>query len=154
MNEMHEFIFKQGFLILLIVFWFVWFMMLERRGFATRTQNLHYRIFTNIEISECENHCQGLCHCPGHLCILAVWSTYEVTMNEENLKFKGVAEDCQYDSMEGYVDSEGKSCFVEMNIWDNVWDRSIRGWLFSGIVAMLAIVKVPQPKVAGLWEEE
>ena len=56
--------------------------------------------------------------------------------------------------MEGYVDSEGKSCFVEMNIWDNVWDRSIRGWLFSGIVAMLAIVKVPQPKVAGLWEEE
>jgi len=26
--------------------------------------------------------------------------------------------------------------------------------LFSGIVAMLAIVKVPQPKVAGLWEEE
>ena len=86
--------------------------------------------------------------------LLAVWSTYEVTMNEENLKFKGVAEDCQYDPMEGYVDSEGKSCFVEMNIWDNVWDRSIRGWLFSGIIAMLAIVKVPQPKVADMWEEE
>ena len=155
MNEMHEFIFKQGFLILLIVFWFVWFMMLERRGL--RNKNAKPALsdlykYRNLRMRESLPKASVIVLV---ICaLLAVWSTYEVTMNEENLKFKGVAEDCQYDSMEGYVDSEGKSCFVEMNIWDNVWDRSIRGWLFSGIVAMLAIVKAPQPKVAGLWEEE
>ena len=58
MNEMHEFIFKQGFLILLIVFWFVWFMMLERRGLANKNAKpAPFGSFTSIAISECENHC-------------------------------------------------------------------------------------------------
>ncbi len=85
---------------------------------------------------------------------LSVWSTYEDTINDDNMKLKGVAEDCYYDEMEGYIDSDGKPCFDEMKIWNNVWDRSIRGWLFSGIITMLAIVRVKQPKVAKLWEEE
>ena len=75
-------------------------------------------------------------------------------MNDDNLKFKGVAEDCDDDETEGYIDSHGKPCFDEMKIWNNVWDRSIRGWLFSGLIAMLAIVRVQQTNVTDLWEEE
>ena len=85
--------------------------------------------------------------------ILAVWSTYEVTMNDENLRFKGVAEDCEYDTLDGYIDSEGTPCFDEMNIWNNVWDRTIRGWLFAGLIGAIAIVRI-KPEVKDLGEEE
>jgi len=155
MNEMHEFIFKQGFLILLVLFWFIWFIMLERNGLRDKKAKptiSDFKKYTNIEMRDSLPRASiiALIICA----LLAVWSTYEVTMNDDNLKFKGVAEDCDDDEMEGYIDSDGKPCFDEMKIWNNVWDRSIRGWLFSGLIAMLAIVRVQQTNVTDLWEEE
>ena len=85
--------------------------------------------------------------------LLAIWSTYEVALNDDNLKFKGVAEDCRYDDMDGYIDSEGTPCFDEMKIWNNVWDRSVRCWFFAGVIGMISIVRI-KPEVTGIQEEE
>jgi exosortase/archaeosortase family protein len=154
MNEMHEFIFKQGFLILLVVFWFIWFIMLERNGLRdikSKPALSDLKKFKNIEMRDTlpRGSVIALIICA----ILAVWSTYEVTMNDENLRFKGVAEDCEYDTLDGYIDSEGTPCFDEMNIWNNVWDRTIRGWLFAGLIGAIAIVRI-KPEVKDLGEEE
>ena len=85
--------------------------------------------------------------------LLAIWSTYEVAINDDNLKFKGIAEDCRYDDMDGYIDSNGAPCFEQMKIWDNVWDRSVRGWFFAGLIGMISIVRI-KPEFAELQEEE
>ena len=154
MNEMHEFIFKQGFLILLVVFWFIWFIMLERNGLRNKKAKpaiSDLNKYRHIEMRDSlpKGSVIALIICA----LLAVWSTYEVTLNDDNLKFKGVAEDCYDDEILGYIDSDGRPCFDEMKIWDNVWDRSIRGWLVAVLVGIIAIVKV-KPEVNDLTEEE
>ena len=55
-----------------------------------------------------------------------------MTLNDQNLQFKAIAEEC-----------EGSECQNdEAEIWTNVWDRTVRMWLFSGAIAGLAIVKI------------
>ena len=77
------------------------------------------------------------------LCALvAIWATHEVTMNEENLQFKAIAEEC-----EGFECQDN-----DAKIWTNVWDRTVRMWLFSVALAGFAIVKI-EPLSIGDDEE-
>ena len=154
MNEMHEFIFQQGFLILLVVFWFIWFIMLERNGLRDKKGIPTLSDLKKYQHLQVRNTLPKISLIALSLCaLLAIWSTYEVAINDENLKFKGVAEDCRYDDMDGYIDSNGAPCFEQMKIWDNVWDRSVRGWFFAGLIGMISIVKI-KSEVAELKEEE
>ena len=74
--------------------------------------------------------------------ILAVWATHEVALDSENLEIKAIAEDCHYVSHEGWTDSSGSenNCYPYLNLWDDVWGRSVRGWLFAGIFSAMAII--------------
>ncbi len=63
-------------------------------------------------------------------------------MNDENLQFKAIAEEC-----------EGSECQNDdAKIWPNVWDRSVRLWLFAGIISIFAILRV-EPLGIGEGEE-
>ena len=75
--------------------------------------------------------------------LIAVWGTHEVTMNDENQKFKAIAEECEGDDCENN----------DAKVWPNVWDRSVRGWIFAATIGLLAIVKV-KSKESDLCEEE
>ena len=143
MNQMHEFIFRQGFLILLVAFWFIWFLMLERNNLRDKSVKPKLSDLNRLGDISVRKSLPKASVVALTICVLlAVWSTYEVALNDENLKFKGIAQDCHYNEDEGYIDSDGLECHDEMKIWENVWDRSIRGWLFAGSIGMIAILRI------------
>ncbi len=144
MHEMHEFIFRQGFLILLVVFWFIWFLMLERKGLRDKSAKpalSDLKSYTQIELrgSLPKASLVALTFCV----LLAIWSTHEVALNEDNLQFKAITEEC-----------EGGDCENnDAKVWPNVWDRSVRGWIIAATIGLLAIVKI-KPEESDLCEEE
>ena len=143
MNEMHEFIFRQGFLILLVVFWFIWFLMLDRNGLRDKKARPALRDLPKIEQLRLRDSLPRISVIILILAAtLAIWSTYEVTLNDENLQFKGQAEDCHFNDDDGWVDSDGGQCYDEMEIWENVSERTIRTWIFSGFLVLFAIVRI------------
>ena len=88
MNEMHEFIFQQGFLILLVVFWFLWFIMLERNGLRDKKGIPTLADLKKYRHLEVRNSLPKVSLIALFLCaLLAIWSTYEVALNDDNLKF-------------------------------------------------------------------
>ena len=138
MNEMHEFIFRQGFLILLVIFWIIWYIQLERNGLRNKKAKPTFRDLPKLEQIRMRDSLPKASVVTLIFCaLIAIWATHEVTMNEENLQFKAAADEC-----------EGSECLDdEAEIWNNVWDRTVRMWLFSGIIAGLAIVKVEPPSI-------
>jgi len=143
MNEMHEFIFRQGFLILLVVFWFIWFIMLERNGLRDKKARPALTDLPKIDQVRLRDSLPRISVIILILAAtLAIWSTYEVTLNDENLKFKGQAEDCHFDDGDGWMDSDGGQCYEEMEIWENVSERTIRYWIFSCILVLSAILRI------------
>ena len=152
MNEMHEFIFRQGFLILLVVFWFIWFLMLDRNGLRDKKARPALTDLPKIDQMRLRDSLPRISVIILILAgILAIWSTYEVTLNDDNLKFKGLAEDCHFDEDDGWKGSDGGQCYDEMEIWENVSDRTIRSWIFSGFLVLSAIVRI-EPE--NILEEE
>ncbi len=74
--------------------------------------------------------------------MVAIWATHEVTINDQNLQFKAIAEEC-----------EGSECQNDdAKIWPNIWDRTVRMWIFSGVISAFAILKI-QPLKDGDCEE-
>lgn len=143
MNEMHEFIFRQGFLILLVLFWIVWYIQLERNGVRDKKAKPALSDLPKKEQIKMRDTLPTASVVTLIFCaIIAIWATHEVTMNDDNLQFKATAEEC-----------EGSECQNdEAKIWSNVWDRSVRLWLFSGLLSAFAIVKV-EPLGIGESEE-
>ncbi len=143
MNEMHEFIFRQGFLILLVLFWIIWYIQLDRNG--NRDKKAKPSLSDIPKISQIKirdvlprTSIVALLFCA----MIAIWATHEVTMNDDNLQFKAIAEEC-----------EGSECQNDdAKIWPNVWDRTVRMWLCAGMIAAFAIFKV-QP-LGDVREEE
>ena len=76
MNEMHEFIFQQGFLILLVVFWFIWFIMLERNGLRDKNGVPTLSDLKKYRHLEVRNTLPKISLIALALCaLLAIWST-------------------------------------------------------------------------------
>jgi len=143
MNEMHEFIFRQGFLILLVFFWIIWYIQLNRNGALDKNVKPSLSDIPALNQIGVRESLPRTSVVALVLCaILAIWATHEVTMDAENLQFKAAAEECE--------DSECEN--DEAKIWSNVWDRSVRWWLFSAAGAGLAILNVNPSELEG--EEE
>jgi hypothetical protein len=64
--------------------------------------------------------------------IIAVWATHEVTLNDDNQKFKAITEECEGDDCQSN----------DAKVWPNIWGRTIRLWLFSSIIGAISILKI------------
>ena len=133
MNEMHEFIFRQGFLILLVFFWIIWYIQLERNGVRDKQSKPTLGDLPKFEQIVVRERLPRASVITLIICALvAIWATHEVTMNDQNLQFKATAEEC-----------EGSECQNDdAKIWPNVWGRSVRMWIFAGIISAFAILKI------------
>tara|TARA_B110000438_G_C15810890_1_gene649579 strand:- start:1782 stop:2741 length:960 start_codon:yes stop_codon:yes gene_type:complete len=143
MNEMHEFIFRQGFLILLVLFWIIWYIQLERNGVRNTKANPALSDIPKLKQIKIRETLPTASIVTLIICaLIAIWATHEVTMKDENLHFKTISEEC-----------EGAECRTDAaEIWPNAWDRSVRLWLFSGIISGMAILKI-EPLSTGDGEE-
>jgi hypothetical protein len=66
------------------------------------------------------------------------------------MELKAGAEECHYDTEEKMWTPE--FCTDDKMMWEDVWGKSIRGWLFAGIFSLMAIVTI-EP-LADQCEEE
>ncbi|MDG1525556.1 MAG: hypothetical protein P8Q90_05765, partial [Candidatus Thalassarchaeaceae archaeon] len=126
-----------------VLFWIIWYIQLDRNGNRDKKAKPTLSDIPNlkqIKLREVlpRTSIVALLFCA----MIAIWATHEVTMNDDNLQFKAIAEEC-----------EGSECQNDdAKIWPNVWDRTVRMWLFAGMVATFAILKV-QPQ-GDVGEEE
>jgi hypothetical protein len=82
--------------------------------------------------------------------ILAIWATHEATLNETNMELKAGAEGCHYDTEQKMWTPE--YCTDDKRMWEDVWGRSVRGWIFAGMFSAMAIITI-EPSIEEREEE-
>ena len=154
MFAFHNFILSQGFLAILVLIWLVWYVVLDRKGHIDRKQRPSLSDLPKLKQFRFRETLPNFSVAILiFAAILAVWATHEVALDSENLEMKAIAEDCHYVDNEGWTDSSGsENCYAYRNLWDDVWGRSVRGWLFAGIFTAIAIVTI-EPSTEDCEEE-
>ena len=143
MNELHEMIFRYGFLIILVLFWIIWYISLERNGQLDKGAKPSLKNIPKMsQFSLRETLPRASIIALVFAALIAVWGTHEVTLNDENQKFKAIADECEGDDCENN----------DAKVWPNIWGRTMRLWLFSGIVSAISILKI-QPLQSTIEEE-
>ena len=95
MNELHEFIFRHGFLIILVLFWIIWYISLERNGQLNKSIKPSLKNIPKIEqFALRETLPRASVVTIIFAILIAIWATHEVTLNEDNQKFKAISEEC------------------------------------------------------------
>ncbi len=133
MNELHEFIFRHGFLILLVLFWIIWYISLERNGQLNKSIKPSLKSIPKFEqLTFRESLPRASIVALIFAALIAVWATHEVTLNDDNQKFKAITEECEGDDCQSN----------DAKVWPNIWGRTIRLWMFSSIIGAISILKI------------
>lgn len=141
MYAFHEFILSQGFLAILIIIWLAWYIALDQRGLIDRKVKPSLSDIPQMKQFRIRDSLPRLSVAILIFsAVLAVWSTHEVTLNDHNMELKAGAEECYYDTEEKMWTPE--FCTDDKMMWEDVWGKSIRGWLFAGIFSLMAIVTI------------
>ena len=141
MYVFHEFILSQGFLAILVVIWLVWYIALDRKGLIDRKVQPSLSDLPKLSQLRIRDSLPRLSVAILILsAILAIWATHEATLDERNMELKAAAEDCYYDTDQNMWTPE--YCTDDKMMWEDVWGKSIRGWLFAGIFSLMAIVAI------------
>ena len=141
MYAFHEFILSQGFLAILVLIWLAWYIALDRKGLIDRKVKPSLSDLPKISQLQIRDSLPKLSVATLILCaILAIWATHEATLNDHNMELKAAAEDCFYDTEQNMWTPE--YCTDDKMMWEDVWGKSIRGWLFAGVFALMAIVTI------------
>ncbi len=141
MYAFHEFILSQGFLAILVLIWLAWYIVLDRKGMIDRKVKPSLSDLPKISQLRIRDSLPRLSIAVLIFsAILAVWATHEATLDEHNMELKAGAEECHYDTEQNMWTPE--YCTDDKRMWEDVWGKSIRGWLFAGIFSLMAIVTI------------
>jgi|ETNmetMinimDraft_4_1059912.scaffolds.fasta_scaffold15199_3 exosortase/archaeosortase family protein len=154
MFAFHNFILSQGFLAILIFIWLIWYIVLDRKGLIDRKEKPSLSDMPKLKQFRFRESLPKLSIAILIFAgILAVWATHAVTLDDENMEIKAIAEDCNYVDDKWTDSSGGDTCYPFKNMWDDVWGRTIRGWLFAGIFSAMAIITI-HPENDGMMDSE
>ena len=139
MFAFHEFILSQGFLAILVLIWLAWYIILDRKGLIDRKAKPSLSDLPDLKQLRLKDSLSRLSIVVLVLsAILAVWATHEAAIDDHNMELKAAAQDCHYDTDEKLWKPE--FCTDDKMMWEDVWGRAVRGWLFAGLFSTLAIV--------------
>ena len=139
MFAFHEFILSQGFLAILVLIWLAWYIILDRKGLIDRKAKPSLSDLPDLKQLRLKDSLSRLSIVVLVLsAILAVWATHEAAIDDHNMELKVAAQECHYDTEEKLWKPE--FCTDDKMMWEDVWGRAVRGWLFAGLFSTLAIV--------------
>ena len=124
-----------------MLIWLVWYVVLDRKGLIDRKVKPSLSDLPKLSQLRIRDSLPRLSVAILVLsAILAIWATHEATLNGHNMELKAAAEDCYYDTDQNMWTPE--YCTDDKMMWEDVWGKSIRGWLFAGIFSLMAIVVI------------
>ena len=139
MFAFHEFVLSQGFLAILVLIWLAWYIILDRKGLIDRKAKPSLSDLPDLKQLRLKDSLSRLSIVVLVLsAILAVWATHEAAIDDHNMELKAAAQGCHYDTEEKLWKPE--FCTDDKMMWEDVWGRAVRGWLFAGLFSTLAVV--------------